>query len=208
MNDYKTITENANSEYVVQRSRFIGMIFPVDTESKALSIIESVRKEYWDARHCCYAFRIGEGIPAARSNDDGEPSGTAGKPILEILEKRGLSNVLLIVVRYFGGILLGTGGLTRAYSKAASDAVEAATIAEVKYCSRYSVNVPYTLWNKIETLLRMKSKITAIGYAENVNVEFALPLEVSWQLIKEITEKSDGKLVPEFIGNEFITFEV
>ena len=118
MKPYKSVKQCSEAEYTVNRSRFIGRCFPVESEEAALCLLGDIRKKHWDATHNCFAYRIGENA-AARFSDDGEPGGTAGKPIMDVLTGRGLTNVLCVVTRYFGGILLGAGGLVRAYSKSA-----------------------------------------------------------------------------------------
>ena len=127
MKPYKSVKQCSEAEYTVNRSRFIGRCFPVDSEEAALCLLGDIRKKHWDATHNCFAYRIGENA-AARFSDDGEPGGTAGKPIMDVLTGRGLTNVLCVVTRYFGGILLGAGGLVRAYSKSAADAVAKAGV--------------------------------------------------------------------------------
>ena len=116
MKPYKSVKQCSEAEYTVNRSRFIGRCFPVDSEEAALCLLSDIRKRHWDATHNCFAYRIGETAAAARFSDDGEPGGTAGKPIMDVLTGKGLTNVLCVVTRYFGGILLGAGGLVRAYS--------------------------------------------------------------------------------------------
>ena len=116
MEKYQTVYQGASAEIVEKKSRFIAEVFPVSSEEEAAEILEEVKKQYWDARHHCWAYVIGDTQAAERCSDDGEPSGTAGKPILEVIRGQKLSNVLVVVTRYFGGTLLGTGGLVRAYS--------------------------------------------------------------------------------------------
>ena len=116
--DIKTVYKGASAEIVEKKSRFIGETYPVTSEEEALEYLEKVKKQFWDARHHCWAYVIGEQRPLERFSDDGEPSGTAGKPILEVIRGKRLPNTLVVVTRYFGGTLLGTGGLVRAYTKA------------------------------------------------------------------------------------------
>ena len=139
MKPYKSVKQRSEAEYTVNRSRFIGRCFPVDSEEAALCLLGDIRKKHWDATHNCFAYRIGDNA-AARFSDDGEPGGTAGKPIMDVLTGRGLTNVLCVVTRYFGGILLGAGGLVRAYSKSAADAVTKAGV--VSYLPGTILDIP------------------------------------------------------------------
>ncbi len=125
-----TIQKSVQEEIVIEKSRFICSLQKVDSEEKAVAIIKEIKKHYWDATHNCHAYIIGEGMECQKSSDDGEPSGTAGIPMLEVLKKKGLHNVLAVVTRYFGGIKLGSGGLIRAYTKSVSEAVLAAGVAQ------------------------------------------------------------------------------
>ena len=153
--EYKTVIKDGFSEVVEKKSRFLGEAVHAETLADAEAYIAAVKKRHYDARHHCFAFVVGEpGTPGeiARSSDDGEPSGTAGKPMLEVLTGRQLHKTLLVVTRYFGGTLLGTGGLHRAYSAAAKEAAEAAEIAEVKLGMRLMVTCSYTLLGKLQYL--------------------------------------------------------
>ena len=123
---YQTVYQGGGAEVVEKKSRFIAKVFPVGTEEEAAAILEEVRKQYWDARHHCWAYSMGEGQVQERFSDDGEPSGTAGKPILEVIRGQGLHGVMVIVIRYFGGTLLGAGGLVRAYTQSVAEAVKGA----------------------------------------------------------------------------------
>ncbi len=148
-----TISKPSQGLYKVKGSKFISFALPVSSESEINSYIQSFRKEYHDARHHCYAWKIGYDGERYRVNDDGEPSGTAGKPILGQIDARQLTNILLIVIRYFGGVLLGTGGLVKAYKNAASDALENSEIIEDYIYSIFNLTFSYTEINNIERLL-------------------------------------------------------
>ena len=147
MNDsgYKTLASSAQDEFTVQKSRFIGYAAPVDTQEAALDFIRQIKEKHRDASHHCYAYVIGRNAGVMRYQDDGEPSGTAGQPIMEVLKQQGLVNCCCVVVRYFGGILLGAGGLTRAYSKGCSIAVAAAGTAMMEESLRIALSIPYPL---------------------------------------------------------------
>ena len=156
MNVYRTIqAESPQSLYTEKRSRFIGCAFPAETPEQALSAVAEVRSRYNDARHVCWAYRLGtDDEPVERSNDDGEPSGSAGKPILGQLISRDLRNVVVAVVRYYGGVNLGTGGLAVAYKTAAGEALDKTDIREVTLYKRYRLRFPFDLINPVMMLLR------------------------------------------------------
>lgn len=155
MNAYRTIASPASAQYTEKRSRFIAHAVPVSTVEEAMARVEEYRKEYYDARHVCWAYRIGhEDEAEERSNDDGEPSGTAGKPILGQLLSYDLRDVLVVVVRYFGGVKLGTGGLIVAYRTAAAEALGEAEVQEHTLYTSYTLRFPYELINPVMMLLR------------------------------------------------------
>ncbi|HIU94159.1 MAG TPA: YigZ family protein, partial [Candidatus Aphodomorpha intestinavium] len=131
---YRTVKQPGEAELVIKRSRFIGRCFPVADEQEALRLLEQVRRQHWDATHNCYAYSVGVSGACARYSDDGEPSGTAGLPMMEALRRSGVTDALVVVTRYFGGILLGAGGLVRAYSAAAAAAVRSAGEVEMREC--------------------------------------------------------------------------
>ena len=192
------------SELVIQKSRFIGRCFPVENEAAAAARLEEIKKRHYDARHNCYAMRFHGG--AARSSDDGEPSGTAGAPILNVLTKNGLVNVLCVVTRYFGGVLLGAGGLVRAYTAAAAQAVEAAGVLDARPATLYRLTVPYPLWQRTETILRASARIDETEFAETVRVRFFAVDGTEEALLMELKERSDGSLVPEALRREMLLF--
>ena len=147
---FTTIYKPAQIEIIEKKSRFIGHAFPVESEDAALAILADVRKAHAKANHNCFAWQIGDDNRFTRQSDDGEPSGTAGMPILDLLRKEGIKNALVIVTRYFGGTLLGTGGLVRAYGRAAKEAVAAAGIIEKVLHAKISVKCPYNLQGKLQ----------------------------------------------------------
>lgn len=193
--DYYTVSQESEQTIIIQKSRFIGRCFPIASEQDALLKLDEIRKQHWDATHNCYAYVIG--TQTARYSDDGEPGGTAGLPMMEVLKARELRNLLVIVTRYFGGVLLGAGGLVRAYSKAASTAVDAAGVAHMIYSREVSFESDYALWGKIERKLRaMDAHIEDIAYIENVCVKVLVPYGAEDNFISEIIEISDGKIMP------------
>ncbi len=206
MKPYKSVKQCSEAEYTVNRSRFIGRCFPVDSEEAALCLLGDIRKKHWDATHNCFAYRIGENA-AARFSDDGEPGGTAGKPIMDVLTGRGLTNVLCVVTRYFGGILLGAGGLVRAYSKSAADAVTKAGV--VSYLPGTILDIPmdYSRYGTREGFIRANAEVRNLAFAQNVVVTAAVEDTNLLKFMKEVTERSDGRCTPVTIGTGYMKKE-
>ena len=206
MKPYKSVKQCSEAEYTVNRSRFIGRCFPVDSEEAALCLLGDIRKKHWDATHNCFAYRIGENA-AARFSDDGEPGGTAGKPIMDVLTGRGLTNVLCVVTRYFGGILLGAGGLVRAYSKSAADAVTNAGV--VSYLPGTILDIPmdYSRYGALEGFIRANAEVRNVAFAQNVVVTVAVEDTNLLKFMKEVTERSDGRCTPVTIGTGYMKKE-
>lgn len=168
---YKTVRESGSKEIVIKKSRFIGHIIPAQTESEAIAFIEQVKKEHWNATHNCFAYMIGERDEIQKQSDDGEPSGTAGKPILEVIRNQGLKNVAIVVTRYFGGIMLGAGGLIRAYTDGAVAAIEAGGAITLVLHLQIFVEVDYTWLGKIENELRTRGVRTGqSSFADKVTL--------------------------------------
>ena len=206
MKPYKSVKQCSEAEYTVNRSRFIGRCFPVESEEAALCLLGDIRKKHWDATHNCFAYRIGENA-AARFSDDGEPGGTAGKPIMDVLTGRGLTNVLCVVTRYFGGILLGAGGLVRAYSKSAADAVTKAGM--VSYLPGTVLDIPmdYSRYGALEGFIRANAEVRNVAFAQNVVVTAAVEDTNLLKFMKEVTERSDGRCTPVTIGTGYMKKE-
>jgi uncharacterized YigZ family protein len=156
---YKTLKQLGVSEIVIKKSRFIGHAKPADSEEEAMQFIESVKKEHWSATHNCYAYMIGERDECQKQSDDGEPSGTAGKPILEVIKNQGLKNVVVVVTRYFGGIMLGAGGLIRAYTDGAVAGIAAAVPVYRVLHEEVRVDIDYTWHGKVENELRNRGTL-------------------------------------------------
>ncbi len=191
---YKVIYRHGSGEYVEKRSRFIASLAPVSSEGEAVAFIDSVKKKYHDARHNCSAFIIGENSEVTRCNDDGEPSGTAGKPILEVLLGAGVTNVAAVVTRYFGGILLGTGGLVRAYTQAAQAGLQDAGIVNMVYGSELTVTADYGDVGKVQYLLGSKG-VTVLGsrYTDKVEFDIRIPKEQEEGIKKALTECTSAR---------------
>ncbi|MBQ1328426.1 MAG: YigZ family protein, partial [Eubacterium sp.] len=150
------LLESGESEVIVKKSRFIGITYPVNTPEEAADFVNSIKKKYYDARHNCYAYVIGDNRDQIKFSDDGEPGGTAGKPMLDVLLGSGITNIAVVVTRYFGGTLLGTGGLVRAYSDAAKEAVQASKTYTVERKIRYKIETDYTSFQGLERLFKSK----------------------------------------------------
>lgn len=201
--NYKTINTEGSGEYTEKRSRFIAKAYHVESEEQALSIIEETRKKYWDARHCVYAYII-RSNNIARFSDDGEPSKSAGAPIMDILSRKGISDCLVTVVRYFGGTLLGVGGLVRAYSKSAGDAIDNAGIITMAQCKRFGITVSYSDWGKLQNVVKSAgAEITKSDFAENIYAEITVKSELSEKLRADMTEGFGGLPEISLISEEF-----
>ncbi len=207
MEGFITIEENVEAEVVEKKSKFIANLIYVDTVEKAESIIKDMKKKYFDARHNCIAYRIMEnGRIIERSSDDGEPSGTAGAPMLTILQKNNLSNVLVVVTRYFGGILLGTGGLVRAYSEGTLKAIEKATKIEKILGEELEVTLDYNHFENFKYYCKNNNiYIKNSQYSENIVCKIELEEEKKAQLIGDFeTKKINLKEIKE-LSKKYIT---
>lgn len=158
--DYKTLKIAASDEFIIHKSRFIGCASPCETEEEALAFLKFVREKYRDATHHCYAYVIGRNAGIMRYNDDGEPGGTAGMPMMEVLKARGVVNCCVVVTRYFGGILLGAGGLVRAYSHGCALALQAAQVVRMEESRKILLDVPYPLWDRVNHALKALPLLT------------------------------------------------
>lgn len=198
MEAFNIVYEGGSDEIVEKKSRFIAHVFPVNTEEEAMEKIESVRKEYWDARHNCHAFVIGEHHEISRCSDDGEPSGTAGRPILEVLTGAGIHNALIVVTRYFGGTLLGTGGLVRAYSQASQAGLAASRVIAKQPGRRVTIDTDYNGVGKLQYLVGKRNlPVLDTIYLDAVRMT-VLAAEGEYQgFLKEVTEVTAGKAVTE-----------
>lgn len=192
-----SVQRESTVEQIIKKSRFIGRCYPVKTEEEAIARIEELRKRFWDASHNCYAYAIGETGMYARFSDDGEPSGTAGLPMMEALKGAGVTDTLVVVTRYFGGTLLGTGGLVRAYGGCASAAIQAAGRVHYVDCVRLSTSVPYALWDRLEPLFRANAAVESVDYGADVSVGAWVALPACDALVDKITDSSDGRVLPQ-----------
>ena len=195
--------QEAESEFVEKRSRFISRVWRVETEEEAQARIQETKKKYYDARHNCWCYLLGPNL--VRYSDDGEPQGTAGQPMLNVFQRENVTGAVCVVTRYFGGILLGAGGLTRAYSKGARDALAAAGVATMGLWARVRLSCPYPLFE------RVKLEITACGgvvrdteYGADIRLRAAFPAGGAEQFVPRLTELSAGSLAMEAAGEEFL----
>ena len=199
---YKILYKEGEAEISEKKSRFIAHIAPAQTEEEAQAFIEKIKKQYWDARHNCWAYSIGEKQPALRCSDDGEPSGTAGKPMLEVLTGQELHNVVAVVTRYFGGIKLGAGGLTRAYSQAVAEALKEANIVEKHLIDVYDVSLDYSFTKKFEHLLKVNA-IDCINKEYSDQVTYRLYID-DLSFFDTIQELTSNRYTKEFIKKEYV----
>lgn len=201
VSNYKTVYRGGTAEIVEKKSRFIAHSAHVESEEEALAFIEQIKKQYWDARHNCHAFSVGVTNETARCSDDGEPAQTAGKPMLDVLMGQQLKNTVVVVTRYFGGTLLGTGGLVRAYSAAVQEGLKESLIIEKFLCRRVRMSMDYTMLGKMQYLAaKLNLMILDTLYTEGVEMQLLVPDTQYAVFIKEVTEASNGKVVPESEG--------
>ena len=204
VNNYNIIEKDCTGEYEEKKSRFICYLHYAENEEDAISFINSIKKKHYDARHNCHAMILGPKRDFMRSSDDGEPQGTAGKPMLEVLNGAGLTNIVCVVTRYFGGVLLGTGGLLRAYTQAVKDALSNANILSVEHCRDLKVTISYPLQGTLEHYLRSNEiKILSTDYTENVSYTVRLPYEKASSFTKDITDLSKASAAIEDLGEGF-----
>ena len=192
--NYRVLLSGGEGEIVEKKSRFISTIRKCETEEEAVAFIEEMKKKYWDARHNCSAFIIGSRGELTRCSDDGEPSGTAGRPMLEVLTGSGIRNIAVVVTRYFGGTLLGTGGLVRAYADATKAAIEAADVVTVSVCVDIILEVPYSLYEQLCRIAEAAgAKLAESDFAENVLLTFRMLDGTQPPFLEKLTELTRGQ---------------
>jgi uncharacterized YigZ family protein len=197
---YKAVYEGGEGEVVEKKSRFIATVIPIETEEDAISFIEATKKKNWDASHNCSAYVIGLKNEIQRCSDDGEPNQTAGKPMLDVLLGEGLHNTCVVVTRYFGGTLLGTGGLVRAYSKAVQEGIKNCIIAEKQFGTKLMIGTDYNGIGKIQYILGQRGlTILASDYTDKVNITVLVPVREVEEVEAAITEATSGQAVMEDI---------
>ncbi|QDS37375.1 YigZ family protein [Brevibacillus brevis] len=194
LTQYKTIAGYGEDYIVIERSRFIGYAQRVTTEEEATAFIAMIKKKHWDATHNCSAFVIGENDQIQRSSDDGEPSGTAGKPILESIKKNGVKDTVVVVTRYFGGIKLGAGGLVRAYTAGTVTALKAAKIVVHTLHQTISVSVDYTWWGKVENELRLgEHRVSSTDFTDKVTAHVLIPEGDQDEFVARMVDLTNGQ---------------
>lgn len=199
MSGYFVPLQEAEAELVEKRSRFIGHIWPVSSEEEARTHIEAAKKRYHDARHNCWCYRLSSG--AERYSDDGEPQGTAGVPMLGVFQKAGVTDLVCVVTRYFGGILLGAGGLVRAYTQSAKDALDAAGVGEMRPWLRLTLPCPYPLFEQVKLLCAQQDGVVeALQYDDAVRMTLRFPAEKAEGFAALVRELTAGSLLPQELG--------
>ena len=195
---YKTVYEGGTGEIVEKKSRFIANVRPVETEEEALAFIEEMKKKYWDARHNCSAYILGERQEQMRCSDDGEPSQTAGKPMMDVLDGAGLTNTAVVVTRYFGGTLLGTGGLVRAYSAAVQEGLKNSRIITKYWGTELLVGTDYNGIGKLQYLFGQRQiPILDAEYTDQVQFTVLVPVSRVQEIRKAVTEATSGQATVE-----------
>ena len=207
MEEYLVPTDFGEDEFYEKKSHFIGRVWPVETEEEALARIQEMKKQHYDATHNCWAYIIRDG--AVRFSDDGEPGGTAGMPMLQVLQREGLFNIVCVVTRYFGGILLGAGGLVRAYTKGAKIAVDAAGKSMKRIWTALYIPIPYSYYE------RVKLEVEAFGgiirdtqFGADIELEILMPEAQSQPFLDRLTDLSAGTIEGMETGQEYRAFPV
>jgi len=206
--DYLTVKGFGETEIIIQKSRFLTYVNRAETEQQAQAFIEEIKLKHRSANHNCSAYLIGEHDSIQKANDDGEPSGTAGFPMLEVLKKQGLKDTVVVVTRYFGGIKLGGGGLIRAYGKATTEGLKSAQIVERRLHFLMKVSVDYTWLGKVENEIRSSNyPLERIDYADSVELFLYVPVLKEATFVEWITELTNGQAKIERETQDFIEFD-
>lgn len=208
-NNYKTVKGHGESEIIIQKSRFITYIERAESEEKAQEFINKIKQKHKDATHNCSAYIIGEHDHIQKANDDGEPSGTAGVPMLEVLKKRALKDTVVVVTRYFGGIKLGGGGLIRAYGKATTEGIVATGEVECQLHHLMKVSIDYTWLGKVENEIRNSIfQLKEIAYADLVEIYVYTKAEDEVKFLEWVTEITNGQAIIDTVEKVFLEFDV
>lgn len=208
MEKYTTVLGRNEAEFTEKRSRFIATLCHCETEAEAMAFIDEMRSKYWDAKHNVFAYSVEKG-KMSRFSDDGEPHGTAGKPVFDVLMGSGATDVAVVVTRYFGGILLGTGGLVRAYSKACKDAFESAKMALMVPCTQFKTVCDYTAHRNLVSLIENKGgKIENTDFTDKVTVEYSFKTEECDDFLLSLSENFSARLEAIEVGNKITAFEI
>ena len=205
---YRAVYEGKTGEIVEKKSRFIATVFSVESEEEALEIVAKMKRKYWDARHNCYAYVIGDNNQVQRFSDDGEPSQTAGKPILDVLLAEQIHNVLVVVTRYFGGTLLGTGGLVRAYSKATKMGLDNSVLVDKVYGTELKIRLDYSGTQKVKHIISQLGVYTIDTIYTDVVEEIVVASDEKLESLKEqIKEVTNGKAEFEVINSGYFAIK-
>ena len=203
-NTYRVLLQGGEGEYIEKKSRFIGIVRKCETEAEATAFVEEMKKKYWDARHHCSAFIIGSKGELTRCSDDGEPSGTAGRPMLEVLAGSRIKNVAAVVIRYFGGVLLGTGGLVRAYTQALKEALANCQVGVMRYGVKLELTTDYNGIGKIQYYLANKGiEPLSTDFTDKVVLQLIVPIEEWEGAEKALVELTNGKISVEKLEQLF-----
>lgn len=206
--DYKTVLEYASDEFVEKRSRFIGYCKPVKTEQEAIDFINEKRSEHWNATHNVYAYSLREGN-IKRYSDDGEPSGTAGMPVLDVIVKNEIFDVVVVVTRYFGGVLLGTGGLVRAYSQGSKIALEAAKPVIMQNCLVCETRCAYNQYGKVSSLIMgLGADVDDTVFESDVLVKFHIKPDLLGTLNKKLADATSGEVVTQQTDKQYFAVPI
>lgn len=204
--NYRTVKGYGEKEIVIEKSRFIGYVQKAESEEEAIQFIEQIKKKHWNATHNCSAYLIGEQDLFQKANDDGEPSGTAGKPMLEVLKKQGLKDVVVVVTRYFGGIKLGAGGLVRAYTQSTVEGLQAAQVIERSLHQVVTVTIEYTLLGRLENELRSKEQwmIKKIDYLDKVILHVLVPVDQTDAFEERMIDLTSNQCQLDRVEQEYV----
>lgn len=194
---YKTLIQRAEDSFIIHKSRFIGYGCPCESEEEALRFLAEIRAKHKDATHNCYAYIIGANMGVMRYSDDGEPGGTAGMPIIEVMKARGVTNCAVVVTRYFGGVLLGAGGLVRAYSQGAAAALNACGVGVMHPTARYLMEIPYPMLNRMDYFLKSEPIIVEDkAYTDVITYTLIVKTADEAGFLARVTDLSEGKIDP------------
>ncbi len=207
---YITVKQQASDEFVVNKSRFIGFAAPVETEQDALAFIRGIREDHRDASHNCYAYILGKNESIIRYSDDGEPSGTAGLPMIGVIRSQKIVNCAVVATRYFGGILLGTGGLTRAYSRTCKTAIDAARPVIMKPTNVYACSLPYSWWDRLNHSLSTvrDASLTDIVYTDQIHFTLSVTADKAEAIIESIRSLTGRSIVIGSPSASFVPWEI
>lgn len=206
---YRTVLQRGSDEFIIHKSRFIGHGAPVRSEEEALDFLADVRRAHKDASHNCYAYIVGRNAGIARYSDDGEPSGTAGAPIIEVIKAQGVVDVCVVVTRYFGGILLGAGGLIRAYAQGSKTALNAARVVVMHKTHRYLFDADYAMVGKLDYFLKFQPvRVNGRDFAESVTYDVSVKQADAPAFLRGLTEASLGRVEPLLLEEDYGPWDV